>query len=103
MPASPSCSSSSTGAIETDIDLAKSRFLRCSISSGKFSGPFALAPLDETAGRHFPIKPLLYGTSCVERDGGCVGCCKDALGVPGEVGGRAKGAELIECAPRLCE
>lgn len=23
-------------------------------------------------------------------------------GVPGDVGGRASGAELIECAPRLC-
>jgi hypothetical protein len=23
-------------------------------------------------------------------------------GVPGEVGGRASGAELMECAPRLC-
>ena len=101
MPASPSCSSSSTGVIETDIDFAKSRFLRCSISSGKFSDPFV--PLDDTVGRPFPIKPLLYGTSSTVRDGGCVGCCKGALGVPGEVGGRAKGAELIECAPRLCE
>ena len=33
------------------------------------------------------------------RDDVCIGT--GDLGIPGEVGGRASGAELMECAPRL--
>lgn len=47
------------------------------------------------------MRPFLIGLSSPLRV--CVGIAGAAVrGVPGEVGGRARGAELIEWAPRLC-
>jgi hypothetical protein len=48
----------------------------------------------------FPMYPFLRGSSSTGfmRFADCVIALR---GVPGDVGGRANGAELMECAPRL--
>lgn len=59
-----------------------------------------------------PMRPFLVGSSGApfppsplhprrEEDPNPAGTTTLRLGIPGEVGGRAKGAELIECEPRL--
>lgn len=78
----------------TDSDFANNLFLRCSINSGSCSAPLGL--------RERPTNPFRVGASSPLCD--LLGRLGTAVrGVPGDVGGRARGAELIEWAPRLCE
>ena len=95
---SPNSFSNSRGERETESALgANWRFLRCSIKSGNSPTPWS----GRGGGFFFPISPFLRGTSIwasvFNRDGVFA-----LRGVPGDVGGRASGAELIEWAPRLC-
>lgn len=82
-------------ATDSDLDFANNRFLLCSSTSGNSSAPSG-------GDGFFPINPFLAIlapplASCVG-----VGGSSAVRGVPGDVGGRARGAELTECAPRLC-
>jgi hypothetical protein len=90
IPPSPKVSSSSWGDMLTERDLASNLFLRCSNRSGSCSAVSR------------PSSPFLTGVSSIVRER--VGNAETGVvGMPGEVGGRAKGAELIEWAPRLWE
>lgn len=83
---SASSSSSSWGAIATDNDFANNRFRRCSIKSGSVSDP--RGPILR------PMRPFLDRVASPLR----VRLGTDGFGVriPGDVGGRDMGAELIE-------
>ena len=48
------------------------------------------------------MRPFLLGVSSLAFEGAEKGI-DGVRGVPGEVGGRARGAELMEWDPRLCE
>ena len=65
--------------------------------------PETLSPRGSFHGRVIPIKPLRVGA---EEDFGGYGRgeaeFEGLFGSPGEVGGRARRAELTECALRLC-
>ena len=91
---SPTSFSNSLGERETESALGVNcRFLRCSIKSG--SSP-ALCNGRDGGGFFFPTSPFRRGTSV---NSACVfdrGCAIALRGVPGDVGGRASGAELIE-------
>ena len=78
---------------DSDRDLASNLFLLCSSASGSSPAPVGEGP--------FPMKPFL--TILVPPLFTRVGAAGTAVrGVPGDVGGLARGAELMECAPRLC-
>ncbi len=75
--------------MSTESDLAGTR-LSVQLASGH---PFR--------GGAVPIKPLRVGTETLT--GTCLGgAVRGLFGRPGEVGGRARRAELTECALRLC-
>lgn len=79
---------------ERDFDLANNLFLLRSNTSGNSSAPFGEGT--------FPMKP--FRVIFIPRPSGRIGRTGNAVrGVPGDVGGLAIGAELIEWAPRLCE
>jgi hypothetical protein len=89
--------------METDKDFGAScLFLLRSIISGNCS-----TPEDELRGGccGLPIRCFLRGASSVVPFGFVAEGSGTARlrGVPGEVGGLARGAELMECEPRLCE
>jgi hypothetical protein len=99
----PKESWTSYGLIETDNDFGAScLFLLCSIKSGSCS-----LPDDKVEGGccGLPMRFFLRGASsiipfCFVAEGKGTARLR---GVPGEVGGLARGAELMECEPRLCE
>jgi len=90
--------------METDKDFGASCFFllrsimsgSCSMSDDKFAGGGCCG---------LPMRFFLRGASSVgplcfvDEDKGTAAL----RGVPGEVGGLARGAELMECEPRLCE
>ena len=77
---------------ESDRDLDSNFFLLCSSPSGNSSVPLGEEP--------FPMKPLLT-ILVTPLFVGADTVCTAVRGVPGDVGGLARGAELMECAPRL--
>jgi hypothetical protein len=81
--------------MSTDNDLPSNFFRLLAINSGRPSGAFT------SFSRTLPMNPFLTGTSSPFGRGG-MGVTR-VRGVPGDVGGRARGAELIECAPRRWE
>lgn len=86
----------------TDNDLASIFLRRNSTSAGRLPVVDGGA-LGEAPALVRPISPFLPGLPSLLA---CCGICwtvvRGVLGVPGDVGGRARGAELIECAFRLC-
>lgn len=93
--------SASGGAMLTDRDLASIFLRRSSTSAGRLpEGEVGIG--GETAVR--PMSPFLLGLSSRlwRGSGGCT-AVRGVLGVPGDVGGREIGAELIEWAFRRCE
>ena len=101
--------SSSPGDIDTDKDLASSRLRRCSMSSGRLF-EVDTRGVDCSSFRILPTSPFLFGISLslslapplqpnIEEDELVptpTGTTTLRLGIPGDVGGRANGAELIE-------
>lgn len=81
-----SSASTSAGEIDTDSDFPCNLFLRCSNASSSVV---------------FPTSPFRTGASVLLLARAARGATGVTLGVPGEVGGRESGAELMECAPRL--
>lgn len=64
--------------------------------------PKTPSPRDSFSGRETPIRPLRVGADDFGGYERGAAAFEGLLGRPGEVGGRARRAELTECALRLC-